>query len=354
MPFLHDAWYVAAWADDLKDMPIRRRILNEPVAMYRRTSGTVVAIGDLCPHRFASLGNGKIIDDTLQCPYHGLQFDASGACVFNPHGDGKIPSAAKVKAYSVVERDGTVWIWMGDPATAEPSLIPDFGVFSNPDLAVGRGYLAINAYYELVTDNLLDLSHTEYLHPLLNNPGGASRARSEMKQEGTTVWARMWQDAEAVTPLFRMLWESPSSKGDLWAHMRWTAPSSLDLDVGITEMGADPTDGVLLPSAHLLTPETETTTHYFWAIGRNRFQDNSEVGETIRSAVAHAFATEDEPMISQVYENMGREALLALRPVLMPGDAAAMRARRVLADLLQREAARVQVTNGQPLSAVHA
>ena len=123
------------------------------------------------------------------------------------------------------------------------------------------------------------------------------------------------------------------------AHMRWSAPSSLFLDVGVTTVGAPPEAGPALPSAHLLTPETETSTHYFWMVGRNRKRENAELGKAIHAGIERAFTTEDEPMIARIAENMDGAEFWSLKPAILPGDAAALRARRVLADLLANEAA---------------
>lgn len=337
--FLRNAWYMAGWAETLSNQPKRIKILGEGVALARLADGTAVAMGDRCPHRYASLSDGKLVDDTLECPYHGLRFDKSGACVFNPHGNGMIPPRARVKSYPLVERYHALWIWMGDAALADDASIPDFSAFMAPDVVTCRDYLRIGANYELVTDNLLDLSHVEFLHPFLANPGAAQRARRDVKQEGSSIWAYMWNDDEPVTPLLQMLWDGEEDRGDLRSHMRWDAPSSLYLEVGITYRGAPPEAGPFMPSAHLLTPETESSTHYFWAMGRNRRQQDAELTKFIHDGVANAFINEDEPMIARVSENLGGADFWDLKPVILPGDAAAIQARRLLAKLIRNEQA---------------
>ena len=102
--YLRNAWYVAAWADDLAEgQLLGRTILKEPIVLYRKADGNVAALQDRCPHRFAPLHMGKVVrGDRIQCPYHGLEFDASGACVLNPHGTKNIPSA---RACAQLSRD---------------------------------------------------------------------------------------------------------------------------------------------------------------------------------------------------------------------------------------------------------
>src|SRR4051795_5850477 len=78
--YLRNAWYVAAWSDDLVDgQLLPRKIMHEPVVLYRKPDGKIAALEDRCPHRFAPLSMGKVVrDDVVQCPYHGLEFDATG------------------------------------------------------------------------------------------------------------------------------------------------------------------------------------------------------------------------------------------------------------------------------------
>jgi nitrite reductase/ring-hydroxylating ferredoxin subunit len=104
-PYLRNAWYVAAWSDDIgDDALVARTIMDEPIVLYRKAAGGVAAIEDRCAHRFAPLSMGKIVGgDRIQCPYHGLEFDGSGACVKNPHGTKSIPPRARVKSYPIIE-----------------------------------------------------------------------------------------------------------------------------------------------------------------------------------------------------------------------------------------------------------
>jgi vanillate O-demethylase monooxygenase subunit len=344
MAFLKNAWYLVGWSEKLQPGPSRIKVLGESIALYRLGNKKAVALADRCPHRSASLSEGKIIDDALQCPYHGLRFDARGACVHNPHGNGSIPPRARVKSYPLVERHHALWIWMGNIDKADDALIPDFSLFDGAGFVSSRGYLRIGANYELVNDNLLDLSHAAFIHPFLTNQGYASRSRSELKVEGTTVWSYLWNDNEPVTPLFQLVWDGKGEQCDMRAHMRWSAPSSLLLDVGVTNVGAPPEAGPALPSAHLLTPESETSTHYFWMVGRNRRMHDADLGKTIHVGLERAFTTEDEPMISRVAENMGSAEFWSLNPAILPGDAAALRARRVLAELIAAEGVTTRVT----------
>ena len=102
--FLRNYWYVAASIPEIGRKPLRRIIMNEPVVFYRTEDGTPIALEDRCPHRRLPLSMGRLIEnDVLQCHYHGLRFDRTGACVRVP-GQDMIPATARVKSYPVVER----------------------------------------------------------------------------------------------------------------------------------------------------------------------------------------------------------------------------------------------------------
>lgn len=338
MTFLRNSWYVAAWNEALAPGPQQIKILGETLALYRNAEGTAVAVGGICPHRFASLASGTLVDDALQCPYHGLRFDQSGRCVHNPHAPESRGPDIRIAAYPVIERHRAIWVWMGDPPRADPALIPDLSALDAEDFECSRDYLAVKANYQLVTDNLLDLSHVAYLHPFLTTPGFAERSEHEVKQEGRNIWSNMRNADEEVTPIFALLWDGKEKRGRFRSLMRWTVPSNLLLDVGMEYHDAPGSDGPTLISAHLLTPETESTTHYFWTIGRNRRQGDAELTRTIHEGIDQAFTREDEPMIAEVAQNMAGRDFWSMRPVILPTDRAAVRARRLLAKLMTDEA----------------
>jgi phenylpropionate dioxygenase-like ring-hydroxylating dioxygenase large terminal subunit len=123
--FLKNAWYCAGWDYDLsqgKDSLLARRLANEPVVLYRKPDGAVIAMEDRCAHRQAALHLGRKEGDSLRCMYHGMKFGPNGKCVEIP-GQRSIPTAAWVRTFPVVEKDNWIWVWMGDPAKADPALI---------------------------------------------------------------------------------------------------------------------------------------------------------------------------------------------------------------------------------------
>src|SRR2546423_492119 len=111
---LRDYWYIAADSRALR-VPTRRTILGEHVVLFRDERGEPAALRDRCAHRNMRLSAGKVRDGRIECPYHGWTYSRDGACVAIPSlaDEGSVPNA-RVDAFPTMERDGFVWIWMGD------------------------------------------------------------------------------------------------------------------------------------------------------------------------------------------------------------------------------------------------
>jgi vanillate O-demethylase monooxygenase subunit len=155
---------MAGWSRDFAgDTLTAVTMLDEPIVVYRKSDGDLVALQDRCCHRFAPLSLGKIEGDALRCMYHGLKYAPSGQCIEIP-GQSKIPPQARVRSYPIVDQYSGAWIWMGDPQLADEALIPEFVGIDDPRWVMKPGRMDYNANYLLINDNLLDLSHIPFLH----------------------------------------------------------------------------------------------------------------------------------------------------------------------------------------------
>lgn len=348
MNFLKNAWYVAAWDDEVKPGELfARTLLNESVLFFRDEAGKVQAIHNRCPHRFAPLSMGKLCGSHVQCAYHGLEFDGSGACTRNPHGEGAIPRAARVRAFQVVEKYSVIWIWMGEAEAADEALIPDFGCMEPTRFYVAKRYLHARANYVLESDNILDLSHIQYLHPSTLGSSDVSRAITSVEQHSDTVWSYRQTVAEIMPDfLYGAMGIPHGTLVDRWIDVRWDAPANMLLLAGAVPTGRPRAEGRETPLPHLFTPETDTTTHYWFAFPIPR--ETGEMGEGIAeqqvSALNLPFSTEDLPMLEAQQRMIGDADFWSLKPILLPGDAAAVRARRVLDKLIADEQAASQIS----------
>jgi phenylpropionate dioxygenase-like ring-hydroxylating dioxygenase large terminal subunit len=349
--YLRNAWYVAAWSQDLGEELINRTILEQPVLLYRKENGEPVAIGNLCPHRFAPLHMGKRIGDTVQCGYHGMVFGESGACVLNPHRGGVISPAMKVARYPVVERHGAIWVWMGEEDAADEALLPDFACYSAPGFTTIRGMMDVAANYELITDNLLDLTHADFLHEGTLSSEAITVSKLETQESGSTVWANRWCPDGLPPPVWGGILGMEMGLGldtrvDHWLYFRWDAPAHLLLDVGITPVSKPREDGLWVFTGHHLTPVSPTRTLYYWTVVRNHGVGKPEVDAFWQGSIDYAFAIQDKPMIEAQQAAIGDRHVQDLSPVAIPADVSGARARRRLAKLIAGEANGERLTPG--------
>lgn len=162
--YIRNAWYAAGFWDMLDETGMLSiDILGEPVVVYRRSDGALVALEGRCPHRMASLGLGRIEGDHLRCMYHGIRFNEEGKAVEIP-GQDIIPARMCLRKYAVEERSGWIWVWMGDAEKADTDLIPPLYGLKNPDWRQPKNYLDYAVDYRLLNDNLTDLSHVSFVH----------------------------------------------------------------------------------------------------------------------------------------------------------------------------------------------
>lgn len=335
MAYLMNAWYVGAWSEEVGDGDLlARTLLDRKVVLFRDGKGRLAALEDRCPHRFVPLSAGKLKEGMIICPYHGLRFDRTGACVMNPHGGGIIPPGTGVPSWPVAERHTMVWIWFGNPAQADEALIPDFAWLTSPEYRTRRARYHGKFNYRLLVDNIMDTSHVEFLHQG-SFGGGADDAMGAIKvrSDKRYIYCDRWSPGGQITPVFARVYD-PQGPVDRWQYSRWAAPGNMSVDAGVVKTGHPPAEGVAIKAAHIATPETETTTHYFLAGSRNFALDSAMIDESFTAAQKQAVGREDIPMLELQQEAMGDAEFWKLRPVILASDQGAVRVRRTLDKML--------------------
>jgi vanillate O-demethylase monooxygenase subunit len=342
--FLRNVWYPILWSSDLaEDALVGRVALDEPIVFFRRADGTPAAIADVCSHRFAPLHLGKRCGaDRIRCGYHGLEFDATGACVHNPYGDGRIPAESSVRAYPVVEKHRIVWLWMG-ARTPDPASIPDFSIFDDPEPGAQTPFdgITMKANYELIVDNLMDLNHTAFLHEGLLGNSAQTRGSIDVRQDGNTVYvSRFNRDVPAVE-VYDLLFRRDGKPFDFWDTMRWDAPGCFLLDTGVHAPGGSKAEGTGIFAVHLLTPETATSTNYLFSAVRQGVQNGQpptpEIAKRIGDLRRHIFQTQDTVMIEAQQRVIEGFPQLTRHAALFSIDAGPSRYKRVLRGLLDAD-----------------
>lgn len=319
--FLRNCWYVAAEARELGPAPLGRLLLGEPVVLYRRRDGAPVALEDRCCHRRAPLHRGEVVGDALQCGYHGFVFAPDGACIKVP-GQERPPRNARVHSYPVCERYRYVWIWMGDPARADPSLIPDF-----------------HANYLLLVENLLDLSHVGFVH---KGTIGSDDSTAELKLEHGNGFVRLIRSSLDIETPPHNRKQGFGPRSDQTKIMTFLPAGHITIDITTTETTTERAEREPRRRMHILlinsiTPETEYSSQYFWTSTRDFAVDDPKVTEFFQHETTRAF-NEDIAILE------AQEACIALDPsaptVNVPGDAGGVTARRLVARLIEAEGAR--------------
>lgn len=205
---LRDTWFPIAHSSALRDKPIRRWLHGTAIVLWRDGSGTARAMEDRCCHRRAPLSEGRIIDGCLQCPYHGWIYDGSGQVVKIPSmgDDYRVPKNCAVPTYPLVQRSGHLWVWWGNPNAADVALIPDVPFVRHDGTAPVEGTLLYDVPQELLVENILDLTHIDYVHGgLLGNPGGGTEEISTEYTDETITTVRTTRGRKppaALAPLF--------------------------------------------------------------------------------------------------------------------------------------------------------
>jgi len=176
---LINTWYVAAEAADIKDKPVRVKMLGQHFAIFRGEDGEIRCVSDVCIHRGGSLSGGKVKKNCIECPYHGWQFNGNdGKCEQIPAAgpDASIPKKARVDSYPVQVKFGWVWVFVGDLPEEERPPLPEFAEYEDTEnWRCIRGEFKWEANYARVCENALDPAHAAFIHgDVFGNPDDPS------------------------------------------------------------------------------------------------------------------------------------------------------------------------------------
>ena len=334
------AWYVAAWGHEISRDLHATQILGERVVLYRTENGDPVALEDACPHRKLPLSMGRLRGDTLECGYHGLTFDCSGACVKVP-GQDNIPARARVRSYPVADKWGLTWIWMGDPALADPDKIFHVEHYDDPTWGRNTGpVMVFDCNYMLITDNLLDPGHVSWVH--VGSFGEAACEDTPLKVDladsGVTV--SRWMYDRAVAPLYQPL-VTFEGRADRLQQYEGRYPSLALIKAVFTPAGQGgpdkelPPDTFIMDSYNFMTPVNEHQTRYYWFQMRNVRPDSAETSAFMTKSVQAAFE-EDRVILNAV--QIGQETKRTAN-IDLAIDGGPLRFRRTLERKIAAEAA---------------
>ena len=343
MTFPLNTWYVACTPDEIQAGPLGRQVCGERMVFYRGPEQQVVALEDFCPHRGAPLSLGRVCEGKLVCGYHGLEMGCEGKTVAMP--GQRVRGFPAVRAFPAVERHGFIWVWPGDPAQANADLIPALHWAQNDEWAYGGGLYHIACDYRLMIDNLMDLTHETYVHSTSIGQKEIDEVPCKTRVEGDEVITSRFMEGIEAPPFWKMALRMNGLPDDQlvdrWQICHFTPPSHVLIEVGVALAGhggynapADKKASSIV--VDFITPETETSIHYFWGMARNFKPQDPSLTTQIRDGQGKIFA-EDQQMLELQQENLLRYPDRKL--LMLNIDAGGVQSRKILDRLLAAERA---------------
>lgn len=338
-PYVLNTWYPLTWSRNVDRSLSAHTVIERPVVVYRTGDGRVVAMEDACPHRLLPLSMGKLKGDAIECGYHGMTYDCTGRCIRVP-GQDRIPPSASVPTYPVQERMGLVWIWMGDPALADPALLFDLPQYHDPAWSSVEGdALKIEASYLSLADNLCDPSHVSFVHlSTLGNAASEDVPIHSEERDGKVVTWRWVIDAPPI-PLFARHGGFRENV-DRWHYYHYHAPSIAVIDFGCAPTGTGAPEGrrddcIQIYACHFILPVDAGTCIDHWLHVKN-FKADATTDAALSADFRMAFA-EDKAILEAIQRNERRYP--GRRTVKIAIDGPPQRMRRLVQRLREGESA---------------
>ncbi len=343
MPFIRNIWYAGAWGSEVEPgAPVTRVIADLPIVLYRTNDGKAVALEDRCSHRCAPLSKGRVEGDALRCWYHGLLFSSEGKCVEMP-GQDNVPGF-DVHAYPVVERHQCIWVWTGDPALADPALVPNSTITEN-GIPFRTGVMDFAADYQLINDNLCDFSHVSYVHEKTLGRGNEDWAKRlpTLSNLENGIRSTRWMENIMLPPKPGV---TMGTRGDQYTAYDYVLPGVLMMQIDAYPAGKAKEFGLGPPPAsmagaiyvirmlQMATPVTAGKARYLYSVSHPVDPAPDQSLDAVMGLIVHAFG-EDKDMIE------AQQAMIDQRPDVMlrntKHDIGLMRVRRLIANKIREE-----------------
>jgi phenylpropionate dioxygenase-like ring-hydroxylating dioxygenase large terminal subunit len=341
--FLQDVWYPVAQSKEVRGVPLARQIAGERLVMFRVGDGSAVVLEDRCAHRAAPLSLGRVRGDVIQCGYHGIEYDRSGAAVDVPC-QTRFSPATRVRSYPAVERHNFVWAWIGDARQADPGTVPDLWWNDHPDWRGDGDTLFIKCDYRLLIDNLLDLTHETYVHE--KSAGHPIIVKTPCE----TTWT---DDTVSVTRVMGPFDVPPPWKGWVEQGIGWygevyrynTCTFMLPCIVAI-ETGAaradrplpndNPAESITSMLINACVPADETSCWQMWVWPRKYATDDHRLTGEVVAGINQVFA-EDVVMLEAQQRNIAERP--DGRMIGIATDQGPLRAREIIDRRIRAQAA---------------
>ncbi|MFJ3057231.1 Rieske 2Fe-2S domain-containing protein [Herbaspirillum sp. NPDC087042] len=327
-PFVFNEWYVAAFAAELKQALLPRTLLGKRIVMFRTSAGKPVALADRCAHRAFPLSRSRLEGDTVVCGYHGFRYDEQGNCIEVPSA-ANCPKGVGVAQYPLVERGPLVWIWMGDPAAADPQRLPEQAWLGQPEWETSSGYFDLQSNYVSMHENLLDLTHLSFLHA--DTIGTPDYAKAPFRSEIRDGYFALHRDV--VPTELPPVWARPTGLEGCKSAARivkseFKSPAFHQVNVSFYDSQLPEAQRRVsrIKTAHLLTPQTHSSSHYFIVHGRDFAQEDAGITHFMHENLFAAFNEDVEGLaaLEQVWLETDPDEMFEMS-VAADGPSVAMR-----------------------------
>jgi len=270
-----------------------------------------------------------------------MKFEPGGKCIQIP-GQDMIPAKLGVRSYPVVARDHLVWIWMGDPAKADPALVVDYPPLHDPGWKGMPAYMHYDANWLLIVDNLSDFAHLAFVHT--KTLGGSEEyayqtrpLNIERLPDGFRV--ERWHMNSDAPPFHRKVIADKAAKVDRRNIGHMKVPGIFFLESMFAPAGQGAEKGNIAGArqyrnCQFMTPETRRTTHFFWNYLHNFDLDDPNIALSLCNSLREGFM-EDKAIIEAQQKLFDAEPDTQL--LAIAADGALVHFRRVFGQRLAAE-----------------
>ena len=338
-PLIKNSWYVLDWSKDVGPELRNRMVINQDLVYFRTKEGTVSVLQNRCAHRCFPLHRSTLHEnDTIQCGYHGLTYNTEGECVQIPSALDLNPSFISIHKYPVVEKSPMVWVWPGDPEKADPKLILDYDWINDDQWGYGNGFYEVKGNYLAIHENLMDITHFQYLHGAALGTPKHAESKIEVTVKENTVDNYRVNEGEPVPDLHREATGLKDAPITRHAHSTFISPGFHNA-VALFEDKQGTNNGRIEYSPrilHFITPETQYTSFYWWMFARDFSAPDKKLDQWYSDVTRKVFE-EDKDAIEWIEFQWANDDRPDFMENHVPSDKGAVKMRQIVHELAIQE-----------------
>ncbi|MEC8025689.1 MAG: Rieske 2Fe-2S domain-containing protein [Myxococcota bacterium] len=289
-------WYPVCFSKALRKKPMACTVLGMPLVVFR-SGEDVGALVDRCPHRNVPLSEGSVVDNDLQCPYHGWRFDRTGTCTRVPGFRGSPEHRGrKATSWGCTEKDGLVWVYAKDVIPDDDPGPPDIPGVGQDGYTVVRAELDFPGTLHATLENALDVPHTAFLHGgLFRSEASSNRIECRVVRDHSGVECEYIGEPAPTGLIGRIL----APGGGVTTHYdRFLLPSTAQVEYRLGERSH-------LIATNILTPITDFLTRMY-AVVAVKLPVPGALVRPVIEPVIRKILRQDAEMLAKQTDNIQR------------------------------------------------